>query len=66
MILEVWCCVDYEAICNLVMTRPKTNFKRDSYKEYTDKERLLTAQHASLYGIDFAVRKWKKCFSKLN
>ena len=58
--------MEYEAVCNAVSNKLKTHSKRGSYKEYTDKERFLIGQHASLYDTASAVRKEKKYFPKLN
>ena len=50
---------DYEPVCNVITNKSKTNSKRGSYKENTDKERLLIGQHTSLYDTASAVRYWK-------
>lgn len=41
------------------------NSKQGLYKEYTDKERFLFRQHASVYDTASALTKSKKCFPKL-
>ena len=38
----------------------------ETKNKYTDKEGILADHHASQHSPDSAVRKWNKCFLKLN
>ena len=52
--------MEYEAVCNAVTNKSKTNShktKTGLYKEYTDKERFVIGQLPSLNGTVSAVRK---------
>ena len=57
--------VNYEAVCTVILNKPKTNLIRGSYKEYSHNKRFLEGQHASLNGTASTVRKRENVFRNL-